>query len=156
MNRITMLLLAIIILMVSGCSELKKQERRDRRAQNKLNYLLMKNPRLSRIDTVWYYDTAIVSYDRTDTVWKITNDTLFLESGRARSRTIIRHDTLTQYIECRPDSLPVSGYVTVPTVAPKETVYVRETPWWVWLIVVLLAVLVALPRVTETIKIWKQ
>lgn len=122
--------------------------------QKKLNRLLMKYPELHRTDTIRDTVTAIVEYVHTDTLWRITKDTLKLDNGRAHARTLILHDTLWQEVYCDADTVRVPVETVVDRVAPKE--YVDRIPWWIWPIVGLLVALLALPRVTTAITMLKK
>ena len=110
----------------------------------------MKYPELSRTDTIHDTVEAIVEYVHTDTVWKITRDTLRLDKGRAHARTVIKHDTLWQEVYCDADTIRVPVETIVERVAPKE--YIDRIPWWIWAIIGVLVLLPWVAQIYERIK----
>lgn len=138
-------LLAIAVICLTSCSPEKK-----------LNRLLMKYPELRTTDTIHDTVEAIVSYVHTDTVFKpTTGDTVRLSDGRLRVKYVkMPGDTVYLGGECLADTVRVPVETIVERVAPKE--FVDRIPWWIWLIIAVLAALVALPRVTQSIAILRK
>lgn len=70
-----------------------------------------------------------MEYVHTDTVWKITRDTLKVDNGRLHVRTVVHTDTVWQSAWCDADTIRVPYTVTVEKLIPCPPGY-KVKAWW--------------------------
>lgn len=123
------------VLLISGCKSIK-----DHRAANKTSWLKRNGYLVEKSDTVIHYDTikgySIDTFVRFDTLNSV--DTFTLNTPNGEVRTIIRwkereiiqraleHDTIIQWKE-----------ITKTMIEFKT---VEKTPFWVWLVIIVMGV----------------
>ena len=117
--------IAILILLLCSCS-----------AEKKLNKLIAKHPELR--DTIYVHDTLTTELIRADTTFvSVPGDTVRVDNGKLHIKYVkLPGDTVYLEGQCDPDT--VIKITTVERIAP--TVTKSVVPWWVWLVISLLAV----------------
>lgn len=119
--------LAILAILVCLCSC---------NSEKKLQRLLANHPELR--DTIYIHDTLTTELVRADTTFvSVPGDTVRLDNGKLHIK-YVRLPGDTVYIEgqCDPDT--VINTITVERIAPTMTKSV--VPWWVWVVIMVLAV----------------
>lgn len=119
--------LAILAILVCLCSC---------NSEKKLQRLLANHPELR--DTIYIHDTLTTELVRADTTFvSVPGDTVRLDNGKLHIKYVrLPGDTVYLEGQCDPDT--VIKVTTVERIAP--TITKSIVPWWVWLVISLLAV----------------
>ena len=104
--------------------------------EKKLQRILANHPELR--DTIYVHDTLTTELVRADTTFvPVPGDTVRLDNGKLHIKYVrLPGDTVYLEGQCDPDT--VIHTVTVERIAP--TITKSIVPWWVWLVIALLAV----------------
>lgn len=125
-------LLIVLILMLTSCS-IKKR----------LANFVARHPEVVKSDTVFVSDTTIIDsiYADTSFITTVKRDTFYLEKEKLKVRVIRDTDTLWLDADVKADTVIKYRDKVVNTVNP---VKVKGTPWYWWLIVVAMGILIVL------------
>ena len=149
--RSSLLFLFVVFLtscLIKPTDVLKSREEKDK---IRMGVLIKRNKDFLKTDTIRVRDTITTEVVETDTVFKQTEDTVYIEKDKLKIKYVYNTKTDSVFIEgkCDPDTVIIDKVVEVPAVNTDALELDCSIPWWIWCIIGALALLVIVVKFTK-------